>query len=646
MALTDETRETLRPILQPMRFMWALSYLIAILICISACSRLCAATIVVDQHHRNASDDNLGTEESPLRTINRAAQIAKAGDTVVVKAGIYRESIRLRNDGEPGAPITFRAQPIGSVVISGADVVKGWQRVDGDEPIYRIPWERKFIINWRKDGTPVEHHPEDAPLWGRAELVLVDGKMALPSPDIDSLRKAWRRYQEDLRSGKESSVLSPPMRGVGIKFAGMFAVDGKAKALYLWLANGSNPNEHQVEVATRSELFGTNPWANPKGHRYINVRGFVFRHAATFPQRAAIWLHGENNLVEDCIIEEMSGSGILVHGTMRRCIIRRCGHTGGGASGRGFLNEDCLWEENCWKPISRGWDAGGFKLAWANGGIFRRCLFRRNGGPGLWLDIHVRNVVITECVFMENEKSGLFIEISRDITVTRNLFLRNAIGIVGEVEFPDWSTAGIQIAESQNCIVAFNTCVGNKDGIAMREQGPRKLTTEDFGEVSYHNSGNIIVGNICAFNRGYQLALWYDNAFFGWHPAERKKFVTEKAFDEFVSANPNLVFDPTKQGMLIDRNLYFATDGQKLFLYGVPWRPKHRLFDDLKGFADFTGFDAHSEFADPRFMDASKDVYQVSSDSPALKMQVGWLRPPTNIEEWLKERLGVLSKFR
>ncbi|MFA4029482.1 MAG: hypothetical protein GDYSWBUE_000480 [Candidatus Fervidibacterota bacterium] len=607
---------------------------------------LCAATLVVDQHHPNASDDNPGTDERPLKTIGKAAQIARAGDTVIIKGGIYRESVRLHNDGEEGAPIVFQAHPPGSVVISGADVIKGWQRVEGNEPIYRIPWERKFIINWRKDGTPVEHHPEDAPLWGRAELVVVNGRVALPSPDIESLREAWRKHQDDLRSGKASSVLKPPTKGINIEFAGMFSVDGKAKALYLWLADGSNPNEHQVEVSTRSELFGTNPWANPKGHRHIHVRGIVFRHAATFPQRAAVWLHGEDNLVEDCIVEGMSGGGILVHGTMRRCIIRRCGHTGGGASGRGFLNEDCLWEENCWKPINRGWDAGGFKLALANGGVFRGCVFRRNGGPGLWLDIHVRNVIITECVFLENEKSGLFIEISRDIAVVRNLFLRNAIGAIGEVTFPDWSAAGIQIAESQNCIIAFNTCVGNKDGIALREQGPRRLLTDDLGEVAYHNSGNIIVGNLCAFNRGYQLALWYDNPFFGWHPAERGKFGTQEAFEKFIRENPHLVFDPTKQGMLIDRNLYFAADGQKLILYGAPWRPRHRVFDDLKAFADATGFDAHSEFADPKFADAPKDNYQVGSDSVAFKMQVGWLRPPTSIEGMLRERFKAIWKSR
>jgi uncharacterized Tic20 family protein len=396
----------------------------------------------------------------------------------------------------------------------------------------------------------------------------------------------------------------------------MFCADTKNQWLYLWLADGSDPNNHQIEASTRSALFGLSPWENRDGVRFVHLRGFVFRHAATFPQRAAVWLHGSDNLLEDCIVEEMAGGGVLVHGTMRRCIIRRCGHTGGGAAGTNFLNEDCVWEGNSWKPIDRGWDAGGFKLAWAKDGVFRRCVFRRNGGPGLWLDIHVRHVIITDCTFWENEHHGLFVEISRDITIVRNLFVRNGIGVVGKVEWPDWGIAGLTIAESQNCVVAFNTFVGNKDGIALREQGPRPLETDDYGVIPYHNRGHVIVGNICAFNRGYQLALWYDNGFFGWHPAEREKFKTEAAYEAWLKANPDRVFDPTKVGMVIDRNLYWAERGQKLILYGVPWRPKYREFNDLSEWRKATGFDQTKPHRRPKVCQPSSRRLSLAPRQP------------------------------
>jgi len=585
------------------------------------------AVYVVDHRHPNASDENPGTAERPFKTINRAAQLVQPGDTVIVKAGVYREQVRLTRSGKVGLPITFVADPIGSVVITGADIVTGWERADNDAPIYRIPWHHRFVINRRPDGSLVEHHPDDEQhrLWGRAELVVVDGKLCLPALTPDDLRAAWRKHADTLKIGQPSSVLLPPLPNLGGPFSGMFCADPQKGRLYLWLADGSDPDAHQVEVATRSALFGLSPWENREGVRFVHVRGFIFRHAATFPQRAAVWLHGSDNLLEDCVVEEMAGGGVLVHGTMRRCLIRRCGHTGGGASGEKFLNEDCVWEGNSWKPINRGWDAGGFKLAWAKDGIFRRCLFRRNGGPGLWLDIHVRDVVITECVFWENEHHGLFVEISRDITITRNLFVRNGIGVVGKVEWPDWGIAGLTIAESQHCVVAFNTFVGNKDGIALREQGPRPLETPDFGVVPYHNRGLILVGNVSAFNRGYQLALWYDNGFFGWHPAERAKFKSEADYEAWLKTNPDRVFDPTKVGIVLDRNLYFAASGQKLVLYGVPWRPRHREFTDLAEWAKATGFDRNSLVADPQFVNPQDDDFRFRPESPCRTFSVGWL---------------------
>jgi parallel beta-helix repeat protein len=99
----------------------------------------------------------------------------------------------------------------------------------------------------------------------------------------------------------------------------------------------------------------------------------------------------------------------------------------------------------------RGWDCGGFKIGDSKQGVFRRCVFRRNQAQGLWLDRHVRNVLITECVFERNRDSGLFIEISRDIYVLRNLFIGN-----GNAPGTDhnWGDAGIKLGESMNCVVA------------------------------------------------------------------------------------------------------------------------------------------------------------------------------------------------
>ena len=591
---------------------------------------------IVDNQHTKAADTNPGTPQAPLGTIAAAAKLAGAGDTVVVHAGLYREAVPLRKSGTPGAPITFVAEPKGSVVVSGADVVTGWTRLPGDAAIYRVPWPHQFAVNHR-NGKAIEHHPHQNPVWGRAEQVIVDGHQLIPAGTLDALHKAWAERPKPVKITTPPDALRPET------WAGMFAVDTTKKELYLWLADGSDPNAHEVEAATRGLSMGVNPWQLKKGIEHVHVRGFVFRYGASWCQRGIVWLHGRHNVLEDCIIEDASGGGVRVAGAMRRCVIRRCGHIGGGAGGDGFLNEDSVWLRNCWKPIRRGWDAGGFKMAKVDGGVFRRCTFRRNGGPGLWLDIHVRNVLITECVFEENEQSGLFIEISRDITALRNLAVGNGTGVVQAVGKIGWGTAGIKVAESMNCVLAFNTCVRNKNGIALREQGPRTLKTDDFGDVPYHNTRHVIVGNVCAWNEQYQMGLWYDNPFFGWHPSEQKRLKTQAAYEAYLEEHPKPKYDPAEQDMLIDRNLYFAGEGQGLALYGVPWRPKHAKYATLAEFTAKAGFDAHSRVGDPGLVSPDQGDFRPASDGTAWAMQAGWLLAPASVDGWV-EAFGLPAK--
>ena len=573
------------------------------------------------------SDANPGTAAKPYATIQKAADAAQAGDTVVVKAGLYRQAVRLHNSGTAAAPIQFVADPPGSVVITGADVVTGWTRVVGAAPIYQIPWDHVFAIDYH-NGVPVEAHPEDEPLWGRAEQVIADGRQLLPALSKDDLAKAWADHAET-----PGSTVPSPLPHLGGPFAGMFAADTPHKTLFVWLADGSAPNAHQMEAATRAQPFGVNQWESKEGVSYVQARGFVFRYGASFPQRGAVTLHGAHNLLDGCVVEQMAGAGVGVDGTMRRCIVRGCGQVGGAAGGDGFVNAQCLWEGNCWKPINRGWDAGGVKLAVISGGVFRQCVFRRNGGPGLWFDIDMRHVRVTQCVFQENEGSGLMIEISRHNQVDHCLAVGNGVGAVGKTGDGDWATGGILLAESEDCAVTHNTCVGNKDGITFREQGPRPLDTPD-GSIPYHDTRDVVTGNLCAFNQGYQIGLWYDNSFFGRHPADFAKYPTEAAYTEAMNKAPDKVFDPTKQSLTIDHNLYWPMPGKPVALYGVDWRIRHQKFARLADFTEKTGFDAHSRVAAPMFQNAAQGNYRLMVPSPAPAAQTGWIDAPTNIDHW------------
>ena len=73
------------------------------------------ATYYVDRNNALANDANTGTTTQPFLTISRAAQVARAGDTVIVMSGVYPESVNIANSGTVTQPITFTAN--GDVVV-------------------------------------------------------------------------------------------------------------------------------------------------------------------------------------------------------------------------------------------------------------------------------------------------------------------------------------------------------------------------------------------------------------------------------------------------------------------------------------------------------------------------------------------------
>lgn len=73
------------------------------------------------------TDTNAGTALEPMRTIQRAADLARPGDTITVHAGTYRERVNPPRGGESDAKrITYRAAPGEKVEIKGSEPIKGW----------------------------------------------------------------------------------------------------------------------------------------------------------------------------------------------------------------------------------------------------------------------------------------------------------------------------------------------------------------------------------------------------------------------------------------------------------------------------------------------------------------------------------------
>ena len=84
-------------------------------------------------------DKNAGTREEPFRTLARAALHAEGGDTVILRGGIYRETLTVRHSGTDTKPLTFMAAKGEKVVISGADLVGSWKLCKGSILQTKIP---------------------------------------------------------------------------------------------------------------------------------------------------------------------------------------------------------------------------------------------------------------------------------------------------------------------------------------------------------------------------------------------------------------------------------------------------------------------------------------------------------------------------
>ncbi|OPZ17156.1 MAG: hypothetical protein BWZ10_01258 [candidate division BRC1 bacterium ADurb.BinA364] len=418
---------------------------------------------IVDGGHAAASDEGEGTPGKPLKTILKAAQLARPGDRVLIFPGEYREAVLLPAGGEPGRPITFEASEKGKVVVSGGEPLTDWTRLEGERPIWSAPWPYDFYMNASKGDEGRFHGAKsDPPELRGAELFLWQGA--------------------PLRQALSLGALKP----------GLFFVDWARDRVYVWLPGGGDPREAEMIGAARSILFAPENWVKrrnqtpttPIGH--IVVKGLVFRYAANFPQTGMVTAD-DGWLLEDCLFEWANGQGLIVRGdgaSVVRCEARDNGYMGIGGGGKGHRMKNCVIARNNWKGVNVSWAGGGGKWAHTDGLTIEGLISHDNTGHGLWLDIENKNYTVSGCriygnhgLARDSQGAGIFIEISPGPGVIRdNICYSNTGG-------------GIKLAESSDILVENNVLVDNGVGIELRDMVERK-NNKDMRDISIR--GNTI----------------------------------------------------------------------------------------------------------------------------------------------------------
>jgi len=86
-----------------------------------------------DDAGSNAGAADYGTViTNPFVTIQEAAAVAAAGDTVNIRAGTYRETVTPTNSGTVANPIVYQAYNGEQVTVSGAETISGFTQLSGN----------------------------------------------------------------------------------------------------------------------------------------------------------------------------------------------------------------------------------------------------------------------------------------------------------------------------------------------------------------------------------------------------------------------------------------------------------------------------------------------------------------------------------
>jgi len=118
-----------------MKKFYSSSIFLALFFSVLLVGNLEAATYYIDGS--NGKDSNSGNLVLPWKTISKANSILKAGDTVYIRSGTYKEKIAPANSGSPGTYITYQNYTGETPTISGGSTYqanlagKSYIKIDG-----------------------------------------------------------------------------------------------------------------------------------------------------------------------------------------------------------------------------------------------------------------------------------------------------------------------------------------------------------------------------------------------------------------------------------------------------------------------------------------------------------------------------------
>uniref|UniRef100_UPI0035A11683 right-handed parallel beta-helix repeat-containing protein n=1 Tax=Jeotgalibaca porci TaxID=1868793 RepID=UPI0035A11683 len=260
---------------------------------------------------KNGTKTGNGTTENPFLTINQAAQVAVAGDTIFVHEGVYREWVSPVNAGlNHHRRITYQAFPGDKVTIKGSEEIKSWEHIQ--DGIWKVtlphsffgdfnPYKEEVFGDWLQKEDPRRHLGD----------VYLNGMSFFEAETYEELENAEVRTERpDYWTQETYTYVNPEQT----KYMWYAEVSAETTTIFATFYE-ADPNKESVEINVRKACFSP----LKVGIDYITVRGFEICQAAspwTPPTSDQIGMVGPNWskgwIIEDNILHDAKCSAISI----------------------------------------------------------------------------------------------------------------------------------------------------------------------------------------------------------------------------------------------------------------------------------------------------------------------------------------------
>ena len=368
----------------------------------------------------DGDDEAPGTQAAPLRTIQHAADIMSPGDTCLMRAGTYRETVRPKASGTADRPLRFAAFEKETVTISGADPLQtSWSVHEGR--IFRASTARQFIQLFADGQMMLQARWPNSPL---DDLMAMTRAKAGKGTDYDSLADPelpqgdwegaqvliwpgarWTNYTRrvvdykpgesfrfdrdfrptkpdqyhefDPRKPKEGNPYILSGRLAALDSPGEWFLDADEGAVYLWPVGDGAPDDGLIEVKQRDLAFDLS------GLAHIELSGLrIFAAAINMTD-------SQSCVVQDCRLryvdhfDEMPGGKVpaarnVVTGRdneWRHCSIAYSAGSALRMAGKGNRLENCIVHDANYL----GTYQGALDVCRSEDAVVRKCTLCRAG---------------------------------------------------------------------------------------------------------------------------------------------------------------------------------------------------------------------------------------------------------------------------